>query len=106
MFKGIGFLMKYTWRFEKRFIIYQILLQILTAAVPLSDIIIPKYIIDELTGARRIEVLLGWTPDGAFACSQSAGQLAYQLFPRQFFCFAEQGVYQISDNDGRSALQK
>lgn len=61
MFKGIGFLMKYTWRFEKRFIIYQILLQILTAAVPLSDIIIPKYIIDELTGARRIEVLLGWT---------------------------------------------
>ena len=61
MFKGIGFLMKYTWKIEKRFIIYQILLQILTAAVPLSDIIIPKYIIDELTGARRVEVLLGWT---------------------------------------------
>ena len=60
MFKGIGFLMRYTWKFEKRYIIYQILLQILTALVPLSDIIIPKYIIDELTGARRIDVLLGW----------------------------------------------
>ena len=36
------------------------LLQILTAVVPLSDIIIPKYIIDELTGSQRIEVLLFW----------------------------------------------
>ena len=49
MFKGIGFLMRYTWRFEKRYILYQIARQILVAVVPLSDIIIPKYIIDELT---------------------------------------------------------
>ena len=60
MFKGIGFLMRYTWRFEKRYILYQIARQILVAVVPLSDIIIPKYIIDELTGGKRVEVLLGW----------------------------------------------
>ena len=59
-FKGIGFLMRYTWRFEKRYILYQIARQILVAVVPLSDIIIPKYIIDELTGGKRVEVLLGW----------------------------------------------
>lgn len=61
MFKGIGFLMKYTWKVEKRYIFYQILLQVLTAVVPLADIVIPKCIIDELMGAQRVDVLLGWT---------------------------------------------
>lgn len=60
MFKGIGFMMKFTWKAEKRCIIYQVLQQILTAVVPLADIVIPKYIIDELTGAQRTDVLLGW----------------------------------------------
>ena len=53
MFKGIAFLFRYTWQVKKRYIIYQFLLQILTAVIPLADIIIPKYIIDELTTAQR-----------------------------------------------------
>lgn len=60
MYKGVFFLLKYTWKCEKKYIVYQVLLQILTAVVPLSDIIIPKYIIDELAGSQRMEALLFW----------------------------------------------
>mgnify|MGYP001086233161 CR=1 FL=1 len=60
MFRGIGFLLRYTWKSEKAYILTQMLLQIIVAATPLVDIIIPKYIIDELTGSSRVEVLVGW----------------------------------------------
>lgn len=60
MFKGVIFLFQYFWKIQKRYILYQILLQILTAAVPLMDIVIPRYIINELTGLRRPEVIFGW----------------------------------------------
>ena len=60
MFKGVIFLLKYFWKHEKRYVIYQVLLQILTAAVPLMDIVIPRYIINELTGLQRAEVVFGW----------------------------------------------
>ena len=61
MNNGIAFLLKYSWGKKKSYIIYSILLQILKAAVPLADIVIPKFIIDELIGECRSSYLLFWT---------------------------------------------
>lgn len=58
MNNGIAFLLKYSWGKKKSYIIYSILLQILKAAVPLADIVIPKFIIDELIGECRSSYLL------------------------------------------------
>lgn len=60
MHNGILFLLKYSWKKKKSYIIYSVMLQILTAAVPLADIVIPKFIIDELTGECRIAYLIFW----------------------------------------------
>ena len=45
---------------QKRFFFYKIFAQILIAVVPLADTIIPKYIIDELTGEKRADLVFMW----------------------------------------------
>ena len=57
MFKSFMFLLKLIWRFNKKYIIYAALFQIVTALVPLTGVVMPKYIIDELTGLQRVEYL-------------------------------------------------
>ena len=49
--------MKLIWRFNKKYIFYAALFQIVTALVPLTGVVMPKYIIDELTGLQRVEYL-------------------------------------------------
>ena len=49
MFKSFMFLLKLIWRFNKKYIFYAALFQIVTALVPLTGVVMPKYIIDELT---------------------------------------------------------
>ena len=78
MFKSIRFMMGYVWKVRKRYVIYQLIYQILTAAIPLADLVIPKFIIDELTGAQAVPQML-----------HTEGR----------------GVYRVSDHDGRKALQ-
>lgn len=51
------FLLKLIWRFNKKYIFYAALFQIVTALVPLTGVVMPKYIIDELTGLQRVEYL-------------------------------------------------
>ena len=58
MFKGIFFLLKYAWKYEKKYIPYQIVLQILTALIPIIDIVFPKYIIDEILRGDSLENVL------------------------------------------------
>ena len=57
MFKSFMFLLKLIWRFNKKYIFYAALFQIVTALVPLTGVVMPKYIIDELTGLQRVEYL-------------------------------------------------
>lgn len=59
-YKGISYLLKFSWTTDKRYILYQIVLQGLLAAVPLCDTIIPKFIIDELTGDKNVSTLCLW----------------------------------------------
>ncbi len=57
MFKSFRFLLKLIWKFNKKYVFYAASFQLVTALVPLLSVIMPKYIIDELTGQQRIEQL-------------------------------------------------
>lgn len=52
--KGFIFLLKSCWKFEKKYIIFAIIFQFFYILTPLSNIIIPKFIIDELLGDKDI----------------------------------------------------
>lgn len=58
MFKGIVFLLKYSWKFNKMYVIYIFALQIVSSLISLLAVIMPKYIIDELIGGRRVDYLI------------------------------------------------
>jgi len=58
MLKGIRFLLKYCWKFSKKYIIFLLLSQIVDSIIPLIGIIMPKFIIDELMGQKRINYLI------------------------------------------------
>ncbi len=48
MFKGFFFFMKFGWHADKRYVLYNILNQIIRSMIPVVSVIMPKYIIDEL----------------------------------------------------------
>ena len=58
MCKSFLFLLKLIWKSNKKYIFYAATFQLVTALVPLLSVIMPKYIIDELTGQQRQEYLL------------------------------------------------
>lgn len=57
MFRGTAFLFKFCWKYNKRYIIYAVAYQIFYALVPLASVVLPKYIIDELTGGKQVKVI-------------------------------------------------
>lgn len=61
MRKSISFLLKLCWKADKLYVIEMFFSKIITSLLPLFIIIIPKYIIDELLGEQRIEVISFWT---------------------------------------------
>ena len=54
--RGNLYLLKYSWKFQKRYIIYAFLPEVLSSLMPFATIIVPKFIIDELLGERNIEI--------------------------------------------------
>ncbi len=54
------FLTEFIWKRKKSYLFYKITVQLLIAAVPLADTIIPKFIIDELLGKQRAHVVFAW----------------------------------------------
>lgn len=60
MFKSFMFLLELIWRFNKKYVLYAGSFQIVTALVPLVSVIMPKYIIDELTGLQRLDYLVAY----------------------------------------------
>lgn len=68
MFKGLWFFVKFGWKSDRRYILYQFLYQFINALIPLVTVTMPKYILDELLGPQRPEyiclyvgILLGYT---------------------------------------------
>jgi len=58
MFKGFWFLLKFTWKFSRAYVFYIFSLQIVLAATPLLSVVLPRFIIDELLGYQRVNMLL------------------------------------------------
>lgn len=58
MFKGIAFFIKYGWKYDKYYIIWRVLFQFVNSLIPIIAALMPKYIIDELTGAKNPHKLL------------------------------------------------
>ncbi|MGN0754722.1 MAG: ABC transporter ATP-binding protein [Aristaeellaceae bacterium] len=58
MLKGFAFFLKQGWKYDKKYILWLFLLQIVTAITPIASALLPKMVIDELTGMQRIEYLV------------------------------------------------
>lgn len=76
MLKGLCFFLKNGWKYDKRYVLWNLLKQLLHSLIPIFTALMPKFIIDELLGAKRPEklfwytgILLGYT---LIACALSA----------------------------------
>ena len=58
MLKGFAFFLKKGWKYDKKYIVWLFLLQIVTAITPIAAALLPKMVIDELTGMRRMNHLI------------------------------------------------
>lgn len=75
MFKGIKFFIRNGWKYDKRYILWRVLYQLVNSLIPIVATLIPKYIIDELMGNQNVQkiflyvvIMVGYT---AFAKSLS-----------------------------------
>lgn len=60
MFKGLFFFARESWKYDKRYIVYAVLAQLLAALVPVLAALTPKYLVEELMGAQRPGVLAAY----------------------------------------------
>jgi len=58
MFKGLVFFLKFGWKYDKRYVLWNIFHQLLASLMPVFAALMPKFIIDELMGAQRMNRLL------------------------------------------------
>ena len=58
MLKGFVFFLKQGWKYDKKYVLWLFLLQIVTAITPIAAALLPKVVIDELTGMQRLEHLI------------------------------------------------
>lgn len=58
MFKGLFFFVRHGWRYDKRYILWRVLYQFVSALIPILATLMPKFIIDELLGPGRAQRLL------------------------------------------------
>lgn len=58
---GVLYLFKYAWKFQRKYIFYALIQEILSSVIPLTLIILPKYIIDELLGNQNIKLIIIYT---------------------------------------------
>ena len=58
MFQGLLFFLRQGWRFDKRYVLWNIFFQLVNAPLPILASVLPKLIIDELMGQKRVARLL------------------------------------------------
>ncbi len=58
MFKGLFFFIKQGWKYDKRYILWNILNQLINAPLLFFSALLPKLIIDELTTNKRLPYLI------------------------------------------------
>lgn len=60
MLKGFAFFLKQGWKYDKKYVLWLFLLQLVNAVTPLSAALLPKMVIDELTGFKRMPMLVAY----------------------------------------------
>lgn len=58
MFRGFFFFLRYGWKYDRFYVIWRLLFQVVNSLMPLAAALMPKMIIDELMGQARIQILL------------------------------------------------
>lgn len=58
MFKGLLFFVKQGWKYDKCYILWNILYQFVNSMIPIIAALAPRYIIDELMGEARPQMLM------------------------------------------------
>ncbi|MBQ2955933.1 MAG: ABC transporter ATP-binding protein [Clostridia bacterium] len=86
MFKGLRFFLSEGWRYDKKYVLWLALYQIVNSMIPIAASLLPKFVIDELTGLKRIEYLIGCV--GVFAgyvfiANALSGYFFYDGFSRR-----------------------
>ena len=83
MLKGLWFFIQFSWKHEKRYLIYLVINQFISSMIPIVAVIMPRYIIDELMGDQRpsyltlyVGILVGYT----FAASALSSWLGWTGF--------------------------
>ena len=61
MFLGLFFFIRQGWKQDKRYILWNILYQLVNAPLPVVAALLPKLIIDELMCAKDVEKILTYT---------------------------------------------
>ncbi len=60
MFQGISFFIRYSFRNKKSYLLCRLAVEIVRISISLTAVIAPKYVLDELFGAQRMEYLVLW----------------------------------------------
>ena len=60
MLKGLFFFVHEGWKYDPRYILWNIFRQLVQAPLPIIAALMPRYMIDELIGERRAAYLLGY----------------------------------------------
>ena len=58
MFKGLIFFVKQGWKYDKRYVLWNVLYQFVNSMIPVIAALAPRYIIDELMGQARPQMLV------------------------------------------------
>jgi len=58
VFKGFLFFLHYGWKYDKLYVVWRFLFQIVNSVMPLAAALMPKMVIDELMGKGRLDYLL------------------------------------------------
>ena len=79
MFKGLSFFFRIGWKYDKRYILWNLFSQLLSSLTPILAALLPKFVIDELTGAQNPRKLILYA--AAFAgCALLSGVLSSFFF--------------------------
>lgn len=61
MIKGFVFFLRQGWKYDKKYVVWLFLLQIVKSISPIAGALLPKLVIDELTGMQRVSNLFLYT---------------------------------------------
>lgn len=81
--RGLYFLIKYSWKYQKTYIIFSILNQLIQGSILIANLILPKFLIDGLTDQQPPEKILLWI--GMIVGNNVIGKITNNYFTGKCF---------------------